>query len=383
MNKEEDYIELINRYLEGDMSSVEANDFRVRLEAEPVLKSEYNLYVSLNQLVIDHELLNVKNELGEIHKKQTESNRKNPGKLGIISLLILVTGLALYWNFRLDEKPGRQKNDPISRPALAAQVGNKETVKTMAGSKPLRNIDTLEAKQQVYALSKSEPNKVPKVTQSASSDNLIKVESNETLKKTDSTLIQSYDTLENFSPIQNYEPVHNKIEQEKEISKRCDNVTISFETQVINACLPEKNGQIVIEGIQGGQTPYQVYFENKETSNFKIENLGKGNYHITVSDGRGCVQSSEVKVNEEFCQKDFEINPNFGQAVIFPEYYKKGNLSIYDRGGKVMFKAVIDEYSTYTWNGQLKNGETIPGYYVFLIQYEDGKLFQGSITITQ
>lgn len=88
--------------------------------------------------------------------------------------------------------------------------------------------------------------------------------------------------------------------------------TIIFAVKTKDACGTEANGELWLENISGGAAPYQYSIQND--INFgqqkSFNQLSKGEYKIYIKDSEGCVQSSNVSIQN---QRNIEWT--------IPEYY--------------------------------------------------------------
>jgi len=81
-------------------------------------------------------------------------------------------------------------------------------------------------------------------------------------------------------------------------------------------CFGESNGQITIEGVQGGFEPYTYYLNGVKTNNLIITDLPEGEFLLEVLDKYDCIAELKEKINEP---PIFEISMPVDLTLAFSE----------------------------------------------------------------
>jgi len=149
-------------------------------------------------------------------------------------------------------------------------------------------------------------------------------------------------------------------------------------------CEGRSNGAIAIE-ITGGTFPYIAQWAGG-FSGFELYNIPKGIYHVFVTDHQGCKISDTMMVKEISCELFIPnvITPNgdgYNDFFVIKgiEFFQENHLIIYNRWGKKLI-----EYHSYQnqWDGRNADGEAVSeGVYYYLLKLNDGRQFQGSVTV--
>jgi hypothetical protein len=181
------------------------------------------------------------------------------------------------------------------------------------------------------------------------------------------------------------------IEEDVEVVD-CESVKISLTFEMEHSCIEKiYSGKIIIakNSINGGTSPYSFsinggkeYFE----SEFLFSYLSPGNYQLFVRDINQCEEKiAEVYIEEKICQKDYKYSPIHGEPWIIPfEKGKDGIFRLFSRSGQILVEKRIDDFSDNTWYGNDDNNDPLNmGYFPFIIQYSDGELFKGSVTLVK
>lgn len=150
-----------------------------------------------------------------------------------------------------------------------------------------------------------------------------------------------------------------------------------------------ETGSIHIDKISGGVAPYSFTLNNKKNKEKNISELAAGTYEIKIVDKNGCSTVQRVTVLEKNCVSTiqqgskFNINPSIGETCSIPfNTDKKGNLTIYNRNGKIIHRETNPEKDYIEWNGTDGYGALVEsGLYVYVIDYMDGTKVTGEVNI--
>ncbi len=167
-------------------------------------------------------------------------------------------------------------------------------------------------------------------------------------------------------------------------------------SSTLTHCL-DKDGTISF-AYSGGTGTINLFLNQEQIINATspIENLGNGDYTITLVDEFGCNIESLIKVEQEICPIYFGNvftpnndgnNDNF-PIITFPDY-DAGVLRylVFDRWGNKIFDSrnfsIHD--ASYWWDGKSNGSDAVPGVYVFMVEilHPNGKtqILSGDITL--
>ena len=181
--------------------------------------------------------------------------------------------------------------------------------------------------------------------------------------------------------------------QETEVKKHdCNAVKISFTLRAQAACENEQDGIILIDNISGGSAPLSMFVNDRKVQNSKIKDLNSGTYEVKVTDKNGCFHEQKVLVTEKNCAQPaepklmkFNINPTIGEVCKIPSNTaKKGDLTVYNRSGKIIYHTTNHSDEYIEWNGTDGYGALVDqGLYVYIIEYSDGTKETGEVNIVR
>lgn len=171
----------------------------------------------------------------------------------------------------------------------------------------------------------------------------------------------------------------------------CAATKITFAVSTETSCTDSETGALHVSEITGGNAPYTLNVNNKKVSKHTITALRGGIYEISVSDRNGCSSIQKATVAEKNCKPlvqqgaAFNINPAIGETCRIPVYTdKKGTVTIYNRGGKIIYRETNPSGDAVEWNGTDGYGALAEaGLYVYIIAYTDGTNVSGEVTITR
>lgn len=169
----------------------------------------------------------------------------------------------------------------------------------------------------------------------------------------------------------------------------CSVAKILFSLTTEASCENTETGSIAIEKLSGGTAPYSFSLNNKKVKEKIISDLGAGTYEIKITDRNGCFTAHTATVLEKNCTASiqqgmkFNINPTIGETCSIPfNTDKKGNITIYSRGGKIVHREQNPSSNYVEWNGTDGYGALAEaGLYVYIIEYTDGTKVTGEVNI--
>lgn len=370
MSYPKDIYNNLDAFLKGELQGTELQEFEAALLHNPELSEKVENARFLQKLVFNNRLLNIKDlakqeEARLVNKKQYI----NKGIIGgALLTLILVTMGILQYN-KNEDRIAKQSNE---------NPGKEQEIKESS----------------TFGKPNSEKKPNPELSNTHSENNQILKSNNYSIPNAESypvvvDTIQPKTAVDNISII----PEDSKYEDTKDISisdpkvkdehtQPCDLVQLKASIRATAGCIGRTNGKIEIINISGGARPYtqNLYLDEKEV--YSNSGLKAGNYELVITDSKNCQQRFIVRVNEISCPINDYFNPSFGEIWNIPKADKPGTLTIYSKSGVPIYQMDLKKDTPATWNGIDKYERLEAGYFIFVIEYEDGEVLKGSVTIT-
>lgn len=371
MSKENQYKNLVESYLDGELTPEEVISFEKELAENSALQEEMEFYQLAHSVVLENKFNAIEDAIAEAkHDFIKDRRKKTIQKAIVVSIAIVGLGLAGVYYFTQNDKQ-ENNSKPQKESLIVPTEVNKDSVHVSQTEVPqptveVKNVDS----PKTFDTPKSKPAQVP-----ATEKTIEKSEQNIPLSsKTEAPIDQQKTVFEN----QNTEPTP------KPKTNPCEGVSITANTNLKSACVGQNNGEIRISTLKGGTTPYQFELSSGDkNSNGMFTELASGNYKIKIIDKNFCETTiDKLIITEEFCKLDLFYDPSTGNEVRFPIYEKEGVLSIFDKGGNLKFTKTIHANDEFNWDATTNNSVLAAGYYIFIIKYENGKTQNGSITVT-
>ncbi len=362
---------LVEKYTKGKLTGEELEAFEKLLAENPEIKRKVELVKVTNQLVVLNRLSEVnimlKAETASLKKKENGNNNKGKFILGISILAVLISIVIFI--------------SQSEKESVSERIINKDQ-RTV--DKPDSSVLTPVQKKEIWISGDHKSRSTSKSIEERNQEE-IKLSPLEMIKDTVSiTMVHSADTSvihNNHQP--EFKNVKSSPSQADKKIASCEGIRITADLKTEGPCRGEQNGRIMVNRVMGGTEPYSYVLNGtEENSQGQFSDLVAGNYQIKITDYNGChISLNQVTLTERRCRKDLEFSPSHGEELQMPVYEKSGNLSIFDKTGKLYYQQSIPAGEKFMWNGLSNSGELIAGYYVFVIQYEDGSDEKGSITI--
>jgi len=361
--------ELIEKYLLNKASDEEKKLIDNLLLNDPDFKQEFELHKEIQNTIIDYKLLELKTQLQQIYRKKNRYKNIN-GKniLFFISGIILLSTIIYFITLRRND--GIPSADPGASKASGSLIVNDTIIKhTIDNNRTSKNTQ----KNNESKLNSSNYSKKLVNNESTTSENNNLIADEKYENKTVQAEIKFNDTLKNV------------VKVNETVKKSTDNIICNLEANyhTVASCNTHPSGKIVLttESIKGGTPPYSLFLNDKKV-NTSIENLSPGIYKVKLIDSKNCVFVKEIKIDVEDCFNEFVFSPSLNELWEIPvKYNKKGIIKIFDKFGKLVFQKIILTGNE-TWDGNDINNIPLPsGLYLFVIYYDDGEIFKGSVTI--
>ncbi len=364
---------LIDQYLDNKLKGEDLIAFKNQLSSDASFANEVKEQQMLNNYILEAELKDVRNLIAnDLANIQTPSFfRRNwqwigIGILSISSIVYYVTNTT-------------NTNKQATQESSIYTIDNKQSEKKEIISEQIQLSNNTLSSAQIKNMPSIDETHKPK-------GNTVVIDSVRSLKN-NAAIAATVSTPAEIKHTPKIETVTS--EAAKAIDCSLTKITYSITTET--SCENTETGSIHIEKIIGGTAPYSYSLNNKKIKDKNILDLGAGTYEVKISDKNGCSTEHKAIVLEKNCTPTiqqgtkFNINPTIGETCIIPfNTDKKGNLSIYNRGGKVVHRQTNPSSNELEWNGTDEYGAlAAPGLYVYLIEYTDGTKVTGEVNITR
>jgi len=361
MKNEKDLFSAIEGYVHNTLSNEEQIAFEKLLSENKELKETTELSLAAQKAIQRKKLYEVKNLIKEVHTEKTKGKRLKKTALfgGLLALCGL--GICFFWRQDAVTSMTEHKSIPPSVPPIQVVPKAAEVRETLVAKKS----------------SHKEPNEPKVVTPSIVSDAPLLVEPAEGQIPS----IEPY-----VSPLlpepANKPPLAVSPPSVKEIENSCAHVNLEASATAEPSCQHQSTGRIVISGIKGGTAPYSFQLLNQQNQVVMMDHLPAGTYSLILSDKQHCEKIIEgIKVKEENCVKDYELNLANGDVVDWGIATQATTLSVLDKGEIVYFYKRFNAGEPMLWDGVSSSGTHKNGYFIYVLQYQDGTALNGSVTV--
>ncbi|MBY0427015.1 MAG: hypothetical protein K2Q22_15380 [Cytophagales bacterium] len=358
MDSELHIYEEIDDYLKGKMSTDDRAKFERSMAADPTLSQQVKSQQLANEIVLTKGLMDLKSRIAS-DLASGRSVNKSPwiwGWGGTLGILLMLAS----W-FLIDHKPvslARGKS-PVVAEKVQEKAQGKGISMGMVSEKPIERKNSL-GNNQTLIVPESVPTQTPAVMESGQNP------------------ISSHPTVEEA-----------KLEQKMNIPASNEKQTVdcgakhwNFTLHAHPACVSTNDGSIdVIDKVHYQYALGDGNFTPARTFN----HLKKGIYSVSVKDEDGCITTSEVEVYQRNCQESLEVafNPLQESWKVPIKDNNKGELQIFSKNGRLAFSKQWSQGEEFEWDGKTNSGDLLGrGLYSFTIQYANGEIQQGSISIT-
>lgn len=360
---EEDKIYLqIEEYLKGNLQGDSLSAFEQQIKESADLQRMVEASKLADELVIENRLREVGSILHETHIKSPGN-----GLWKSFTLLLVVAGAAgVFFLVNSAHSPEQKSvSQPTANPPAVTEI--REPEKEPADFRSSGS----EQPQVTKSPDIQKSNPTPAITGPAAiiPDDSLPVASAPSLAATRTD--KAPETRQPPAPVVPKDP--------------CATVVIETHVSTTPACEGEQSGAIILSEIQGGQPPYsREVLQLPGLTPRGMHDLGGGKYLVRITDRQGCIREyHDVSVKEKNCPKDYSFNPFIGEVWNIPSDESDGTLRIINHSGKPVIVRPVRAHSAESWNGYPEHGEIEPGYYIFTISYNDGRILQGSITVVR
>ncbi len=386
MNNQDNYTGLIERYLDGEMSHEELAAFEAELLVNNALREELEFYQFSNSVIVENKLADVKGVIREVAAEYSGRNNADllrrggiiGGGLALILIAFIVFSGKNYFRQEQGEKMLKGSEKHVSQTDSLPETLPE---RTLASDSPEVS------KNSPVTVNNVQRKNAPAHKTFFPGDTLSESDTSAVIQKTESAIAGSDagNVGENSANTDPYgiDTGHGAaVKEPLPEPDKCVNVTITAGSDVKHTCTGRNEGRIRMTNVKGGTAPYHFQLSSGEENETGIfSDLGAGFYSVRVRDSHQCEFVQHIELRAERCRLDLYLDPVSGRPVVLPEYGKAGVLTIFDKQGNLRLEKRIFENQQYEWYGEGNTGSLAPGYYLFIINYEDGAVQNGSITV--
>lgn len=370
--QEKEKYELIDRYINNDLSQQEREDFETKLKEDPAFAQEVEAHIQVHQLIQDEGLLNVKKKLRKIHDSE-KGDGDNLWKFISGAALMAIIALSVFL-YQYTLKPDKEDMQ-IQVPLVVVQQ------------------DTLSAEEGGESLDKVE-------TESVLADNSEIIENNSTIQKTSDKKNMEEEIAEVIEEVQQVDSVISEVKSSASVKRNapeeeilpvakvdCAQTKISGNIAVTESCEDTPTGNIIVSlnSLKGGKKPYRFSITEEDYSlTSQFHSLPAGHYKVMVKDGNDCIAVlKEAEIKTKVCIKEYVFYPDRETWQLPLKTYSNAQVKIINsRTGSIVYTAAINNGYPDFWNGTDNNGLALPmGSYTFIISYDKGEIVQGAVTL--
>lgn len=365
---------LIDQYLDNKLKGAELTAFEEQLQNNASFAEEVAEQRMLNNLILEAELKDVRNQIA-----QDLANIQNPSFFRMNWQWIGVGLLSLLGTLYFIIPSADNTNKAIIQESSVTTIEN-ETKSTTEVSETTKHIKHIAGAEKNIETQKSVPTTNVSTSQItvATNDNIQPVKNTEVLPPITNTPTNIIQT-----------PAIETKAAETAKTIDCSLTKIAFSVHTETTCENSETGSIHIDKVSGGVAPYLYTVNNKKTKEKSISDLAAGTYTVKISDRNGCSTEHIATILEKNCTPaiqqglKFNINPTIGETCSIPfDADKKGNVTIYNRSGKIIYRATNPSTDSVEWTGTDGYGTLAEaGLYVYLIEYTDGTKVTGEVNI--
>lgn len=368
MIQDDNTYDLIDQYLQGELA--DNHPFVQQIKDDQELALEVEVRRLIPDAVVDYRLMSVEKLVTSKRTEFLAQDAFNWKKLLWAVPVVLVGTLAYF---------------TLSEPKQNAVVSNeKESAKELVLIPQNAPEVHFEVAQKENTL--IEPAQITKSKE--------EIGSKEEVKNEPPTIIEENPFVEFEDPKQK----HSVQAEEKSVAAKqeavitpanpCLGIRIKAYVEENRPCKGAEDGYLNLKDVRGGKAPYQFSINKQRfQEDSKFTSLKSGEYDVTVKDANDCeaVVYEKYSLKSKNCSQSAEhvFNPHVNTWDVPNNLEKDGELDVFDKSGQRIFAKHFDKSEKVTWGGTANSGELLlPGVYIYSINYSDGVVEQGRITIT-
>lgn len=404
MNSESEKFEWIENYLNGTLTEEQQVAFENKMHTDLGFAEELELHRTVNELVIDQALLDLKAKMVTEYRPKYRDNDlpgSNPGNTFIVIGLVVLSALtaSIFYFKSPSSTPlpvATEKVQPLSLPQPANSSGLNPSpgpAPVLVKSQPDNGSNKPKGEKKISPLKIISP---IVDSSSTSEENGLKMELVLPLEERPLVIANSPGIGSGKTKLIIPRLVPSNLPNDKEPTDAlfdCSSLKMAVKVSVQESCLDFPNGKISYDPktVEGGEPPYRFSLDNglSFTKANQFEALSPGIYYLTIEDKRGCQytleEGFEVKPGECNETKEYAFAPEQGETCKFLfAQNRDGHLQIFNREGVLIYSISIRNGFPIEWNGQSNQGVGVTmGSYRFIFEDLKGKTTRGNITLVK
>ncbi|WP_028978771.1 hypothetical protein [Sporocytophaga myxococcoides] len=373
MNIGEETLELIDRYLSGDLTESEKESFNQRLAQDAEFKTLVENQKFANELILGDRLYSLKSMMDEDFSSGKVKVNQNSWKNGRLFLLggmaLVASALMVFLMFRKENV--KENNVALD---LAAKEADQNPDVHSFNIGP--TISSSEKSKKVERNSKKS-NDVAKLSETEPSNGLDAVGALSNSENEPTLIVNDHQNITEPKP--------------QIVEVRCAVKVLEAKVKSEPSCTDKEDGRLVVVKILDHVNPLAYGISSSagdtmwQSSNI-FSNLSSGTYAVSIKDANGCrMQVKElVEIGTKECKKKqqaYSFNPTYGETVNI-KVENAGTITIRNRAGIVVFSGSVFSGEDFNWDGQSSSGGiSAPGLYIYSLEYNNGNSVRGEILI--
>lgn len=369
MSQENNTYDLIDQYLQGELD--DNHPFVQQVKDDEELALEVEVRKLIPDAVVDYRLMKVEKLVANKRAEFLSQDSVNWKKLFWALPLVLI-GTVAYFTLSEPKQDAVVSNEKesVKELVLIPQNAPEEHFGTVQKEITLIEPTQIEKAKEV-SVSKDEVKNGPAIIPEAHAPVLFEDTKQATVGKTEEI---------------------GKVVAKQETAtlplNPCLSVRMKAYVEEGRPCKGAEDGYLNLKDVRGGKAPYQFAINKQRFQvDGKFAGLKSGEYDVLIKDANDCqtVVYEKYELKSKNCNQAVEhvFNPNVSTWDVPNNLEKAGELDIFDKTGQRIFFRPFDKSEKITWGGTANSGELLlPGVYIYSINYSDGVVEQGRITIT-
>lgn len=373
MDEEFQKYEQIEAYLANKMPEQERIIFDEKIKNDLTFAQDVELHALANDFVIEQRLLSVEQKIKALKPIKTSIFSVKSALLGF-TFLSLTLSLLFIFSEKKEIKEENEKTEIIQKESVAIEkISDKnEEISDIKKIISPEVVQEQEAQIPIKKISKIQENIIDTIM---IIDEEKKIKQNQIvkIKQSPKNIVLEQDKNKEIIVVNEENP--------------CEKNQVIFTVKSTDACENVADGKVIISTVEGGKKPYLYSINKKDYYSFdEFGGLLHGDYVVTIKDANKCIYQKAITIQSKNCKEDKEylLNPQFSVWEIPFNKEKNAFLKIMNKKGLTVYKQELEINSYHEWNGQTQENRLLPlGLYVYLIEYEDGEIEQGYITLVR
>lgn len=388
MRQEVETYELIEQYLNNQLSAQEYSDIEARIQSDPGFASLVEQQRNIHSFITNSSLLSIGAELEKIHKKY---NAPSNGLSGWRWMLIVFPGILFIAGILFLKHGQNNLNQAPDKISLDTMHITPHSTRKVPNDTIIRGYDTIRSSiihPQIQ--DQRSPALVPNVEPVKQQEENSEPAAFKSFLSPDKPV--NHDTLPELSGLETTAGSDNQDStlstQEKPVQiDICEDIKIIGKVNCKASCLEKPTGQIIVlqESLQGGTPPYEISVgkDGAYSGQLTISGITPGYYQVYIQDKNKCISLlGEYLIESKECTYEYIFAPDKGEVWAIPDFEIPYTLKIFKKNGQIVFEERFDYEENFEWNGRTNTGEELPmGAYMFILESDNRETLYGTVTL--